>query len=463
MKLHAAGAVLIIAGILVAPRLFGDMVILKSGEAVQGEIVSEANGSIQLRVWNAARTISTMREYSTAEIREIQRETAEQKAQRAMMDAYLDSQRYKLAAASYEAAYYDQIVDGVFRKFLTAYPDSPYSDALKAKVAEWLAERDKVAAGALKWKGQWYSGEEAKRVAGEVRATQLISEADALVMQANFDAAITKYREALAVGALPAEMIEALGLRMDVAFQKWKTVFDNSTSIGSQIANCEAKSRQIQQQLEQAQGELAKLEEQKAIIESAVCVKRGYYLGHYYEAGHWISYYRGTRYDLGGTLPAIPTYAINGCKDKIKRLQASLSELDSQRAQLQIAANNLPQQIQRIDELARQCVYTVREAKVNAQRRAAAIATPATPTAPSLVPEVSSPTPPSIPTTAVEAATVTPPEPETRPIPQPAAASTSPPAAATAEPLPWWQAHWPMILGALAVGFVLSRIRFTRD
>ena len=156
--------VVLITGWLWLGTALADTVRLKSGETFDGTILSETDTNVSIVVEYAHGTILSTEILNKGEIAEIVRSTPEQLAQRAMERAYANTQKYSLdPATSYTSNAYRLVIDGVLRRFLADYPNSPYTNAVQAKLTEWIAEQGKVASGLRKYRGDWMRPEEFAR------------------------------------------------------------------------------------------------------------------------------------------------------------------------------------------------------------------------------------------------------------------------------------------------------------
>src|ERR1035441_8589378 len=79
--LPLAGAILFVTGIL--NTVLGEAIVtLKSGEVLRGDIVSDTNDVLQLRAFNASRTISSLRNFPRSDVQNVQIETPAEAAER---------------------------------------------------------------------------------------------------------------------------------------------------------------------------------------------------------------------------------------------------------------------------------------------------------------------------------------------------------------------------------------------
>jgi len=168
-----------------------DTVKLKNGTALDGEIVSEDASSLSILLQFAGGTITQTRRIDKADIATVIRWTPEQRAERQATRDYENLQKYQLNPQdSYEIAYYDQVINGVFRAFQREYPNSPYTSKVTERIIEWKAERDLVAAGNVKFRGRWSPAAEVAPLVERARGQQLLQQARVLISQHQFEPAV---------------------------------------------------------------------------------------------------------------------------------------------------------------------------------------------------------------------------------------------------------------------------------
>ena len=136
---------------------FGEStVILKSGETLQGDVLSDTNGVLQMKVHNANRTISYQRDISRDQIQNIQTENAAQATERTSYEAL---SKYQLNPNQEQSADSCGQVIAAFQKFLTDYPNSDKAPAIQQRLEAWQAELKHVANGKVKFGDKWMTPE----------------------------------------------------------------------------------------------------------------------------------------------------------------------------------------------------------------------------------------------------------------------------------------------------------------
>jgi len=135
-----------------------DTLKLKNGTVLTGEITAENPTNISIEISVAGGSIMSTTIVPASNIVEITRLTPVQKHETALQREVARLQAYTLNSnVSYAVEYYDRVIVSVFRKFLRTYPGSPYTAEGNTHIQEWQAERDQVAAGQIRYNGDWMS------------------------------------------------------------------------------------------------------------------------------------------------------------------------------------------------------------------------------------------------------------------------------------------------------------------
>ncbi len=139
---------------------FGEStVVLKSGETLQGDILSDTNDVLQIKAHNASRSISYQRDISHADIQTIQTETPAQIAERTDYEAL---SRFQLNPNQEQSADYSGQAIAALQKFLTDYPKSDKVSLIQQRLDAWQAELKHVSDGGVKFGNKWMSPEDKK-------------------------------------------------------------------------------------------------------------------------------------------------------------------------------------------------------------------------------------------------------------------------------------------------------------
>lgn len=149
---------LVIAG-AITPAFGESTVTLKSGETLQGDIISDTNGVLQMELHNVSRSITFHRDISHDDIQTIQTETTAQVAERT---AYESLAKFQLNPNQEQSAGTCGQVIAVFRKFLIDYPNSDKAPAIQQRLDAWQAELRHVSDGEVKFGNKWMTPEDKK-------------------------------------------------------------------------------------------------------------------------------------------------------------------------------------------------------------------------------------------------------------------------------------------------------------
>ena len=150
---------------------------------------------------------------------------------------------------------YDQTI-GLFRKFLTAYPSSPYDVEINNRIAEWQAERDQVASGLIKYDGEWMTQAEFEQSHREDRLRTLLHDAGEYFKQKNWSDAARKYNAAIELH--PGGGTEVVARRqLAASLDEWrraielnqKTAQQNQEKFNNELAQSQSAVKNAQADL----------------------------------------------------------------------------------------------------------------------------------------------------------------------------------------------------------------------
>ncbi len=238
---------LLVAFALVTACARADTVTLKDGTVLDGDITAEDDSSLSIYLEFAHGTITEMRHLAKTDIATIVRLTAVQRAARQAKLDYDKIEKYQLSpSASYQLDYYNHVVRDVFHKFLASHPDSAYTSNVTTRIAQWETERDLVAAGKMKFHGQWLPAAEGARLAEHERGQQLLQQSRWLISQGRLDSAIQELEKVLSLSTQPDLVSQAKTL-LASAFQQ------TITSLERQKQQRESDVASAQQWVDRAQ------------------------------------------------------------------------------------------------------------------------------------------------------------------------------------------------------------------
>ena len=144
------------AGVLLATTALclADTVTLKSGEVLNGKILSETNREIVMDVTVAA-GITDQKTIDKTDVRAAEKTPLDEIAFQEIKGCQIDN--HSLPASSYVA-----IIKSL-ESFLKKYPQSSRVDEVQSTLAAFKHEQEQVKAGGMKWDNRWYTKEEAEK------------------------------------------------------------------------------------------------------------------------------------------------------------------------------------------------------------------------------------------------------------------------------------------------------------
>src|ERR1017187_94214 len=162
-------AVLVAAGWLATA--FGESIVtLKSGDVLRGDIVSDTNDVVQIRAFNANRTISSLRNIPRPDIQTIYTETPAEAAERV---DYFALSKFQLHPDQEQSPDFCTQWIAAFEKFLRDYPKSDKAATVRQRITVCQAELKHVADGEVKFGDRWMTPVEKKPLALNKQLTDL--------------------------------------------------------------------------------------------------------------------------------------------------------------------------------------------------------------------------------------------------------------------------------------------------
>jgi len=422
MKWQVMAVVVVLA---FAVSIFADTIKLKSGEVIEGKIISDNGTVVAVRVANASGTIFSVKEVPVASIQEIKK-VSESEAKES--EAILAARHYKLNTYSYPLAYYDNVISNVFLSFLKEHPSSSYRQEVQSAIEQWSRECDEVSNGNMKWNNQWYRGEAVKSVTSAIQATQFIDEGDRHLQLGKYEAAIESYRKALNPRPIQAEIINLIESRTKNAFTRWLSL----------PFNPEAELRSKRYALERLQLRLEADDQKIGVIQRELSCIRTAQLN---KKRHWVVLEDGKQVrDFGAVLPDENSYI---AKSNLAGLKTDMAETQTEMAKINAFISNysataISNQIHAIEA---DCLVAINNAKAELLSQKDAEKT-ATTSADVAVAQTNQVTAEAAPAPVVETKT-----------------SQEPVAEQPATKQPFWREYWYLILiGIVGAVFILRRL-----
>jgi len=143
---------------------FADIIILNSGEQLQGKVLSETATALVVDVQITA-GITDQRTIAKKDVKSVSKVTEDE-------IAYDSIKSYKLGPNSYTPADYEALVRSLSH-FLTKFPGSPHVKDVKPVLDAVSQEKARVDGGQLKWNNRWFTAEEAVQEKYQIEAEKV--------------------------------------------------------------------------------------------------------------------------------------------------------------------------------------------------------------------------------------------------------------------------------------------------
>jgi hypothetical protein len=265
---HLRGLLWIFVGLLLLGHpasLKADTLTLKSGDVLEGQIISETETQIEIRVSLYRGTIFSTRQVDKSDIQSIVHESVEQKQEKA---AYASLAKYTLNPN--QELTKDQYAAGIaaFEKFQAKFTNSTATTEINQRLVDWQAEASNVASGKVKFASAWVTPEEKKVQAAQEALQSLKSQlADLQVQRAQLSATIATTQGKLSA-AQAGTAANPSGGRHDLAGRL--TAGITAPQQGEATAGQNGEIAVYQQQINQEQGTLASLDAKIKDIQSQI-------------------------------------------------------------------------------------------------------------------------------------------------------------------------------------------------
>lgn len=241
----------------------GDTVKLKDGSAVEGRILSEDNAQVVVEVIYGSGSITKTETFSKTNVVEITRGGNEEVAKRQMAAAYDEVRKLQLYYdASFPLTQYDQVIPKL-QAFVAKYPDHPNVKEVKENLTAWQNERAQVAAGKIKYKGEWLEGATATAQINRDRAQKILGDARTLFAQGKYPETIQQI-DAFAKLNGAAEMpADAVSMRQESVTKLTQVLEKSRNIIASKIGQDEGQLAKAQEALTEAETKYTEWKEEQ--------------------------------------------------------------------------------------------------------------------------------------------------------------------------------------------------------
>jgi hypothetical protein len=166
LNMKASRISLLLAALLLATSfLHADILVLKNGQRLEGETISETPQNVRFR-YNITPKIKDEKDYPRAEVEQLIRQRPE--------ELEIVEVRKKLPTPDLMTAdEYERLIQDFLRPFANKYTGTTQAAEVEKMIAEVTSEKEKVVSGQLKIEGKWLDAESVKRDAYNIDALRL--------------------------------------------------------------------------------------------------------------------------------------------------------------------------------------------------------------------------------------------------------------------------------------------------
>ena len=151
----------LVSMLALAPLVLADTVTLKSGEKIEGKVITETPQEVTIE-FNVTASIKDSRTVPMAEVAKVDKAGPD-------VAAYEAIKNVKPGPNSVAADTYDNLINAV-QSFLTAHPTSQYTGEVKKNLDDLSAEKKRVEGGELKINNNWITKEVAEKERYQITA-----------------------------------------------------------------------------------------------------------------------------------------------------------------------------------------------------------------------------------------------------------------------------------------------------
>ena len=154
-----------IALALITSTALADIVVLKTGEKVEGKVISETDQQVTMEVKISA-GVTDERIIPKAQVERIDKVLPETEAYRAILG--LQPPNTSVAAAHYDPAI------ATLQNYIRQFPNAGHAEDAKKTLQEFLADKKRVEAGDVKLQGIWLTKEEVEKEKVQIQGRILL-------------------------------------------------------------------------------------------------------------------------------------------------------------------------------------------------------------------------------------------------------------------------------------------------
>ncbi len=157
----------ILCALALAPLAHADTIVLKTGEKIEGKVVQETDQELLIE-YNVTATIKDTRTVPKAEVEKVEKEAPD-------LVAFAQLKQLKPGPNGYPAETYDRILKAL-QGFIDQYPKSAHVEEIRKQLEAFTEEKKRIAAGELKFGGEWLTKEEAQKERYQLSGKVLLSQ-----------------------------------------------------------------------------------------------------------------------------------------------------------------------------------------------------------------------------------------------------------------------------------------------
>lgn len=177
-------AVALLAWAALAPALLADTVTLKSGEKIEGKVLSETDTEVVIE-YKVSASITDSRTVPKAEVASVDKAGPD-------VAAYEAIKNLKPGPFSQPAENYERII-AALQNFVNTYAASTHVAEVKETLAQFQAEKGRVDGGEVKIAGNWLSKEQAEKEKYQIQAQLYYGQMQTQVRAGDYIGALTTF------------------------------------------------------------------------------------------------------------------------------------------------------------------------------------------------------------------------------------------------------------------------------
>ncbi|MDZ4288621.1 MAG: PTPDL family protein [Prosthecobacter sp.] len=165
--------------------LHADILILKNGSRVEGNILQESPEAIRMK-YRLTPKIWDKKNFLVADIQQVIKQTPEEVE-------VIELRKVMPTADLMTADKYEQLIQDRLRPFVNKYKGTKEAKEVEGLIAQLQEEKAKVAGGQVKLEGRWLSAEETKAEQFSLQAYELLNSIRSKVAQRKWSEALREY------------------------------------------------------------------------------------------------------------------------------------------------------------------------------------------------------------------------------------------------------------------------------